>query len=143
MSLFRSFLRDHRRLATLLLAAVLCMKALVPAGFMVEAQPSALHLTICGDGADAHAGEAAVRAIRDKLPVGHGRNDHGQSDHGQASQSCPYAVLGMASLGGADAPLLAMALAFVLALAFRPVARTVAGRDGWLRPPLRGPPAIG
>ena len=141
MSQFRSFLRDHRRLAALLLAAALCMKALVPAGFMVEAHASAFHLTICGDGA--HGGGAAVKAIRDKLPVAHGQNDHGAADHGKASQSCPYAVLGMASLGGADAPLLAMALAFVLALAFLPVAGTVAGRDLWLRPPLRGPPAIG
>ena len=136
MSLFRSFLRDHRRLAALLLAAALCMKALVPAGFMVEARASALHLTICGDGA--HIGEAAVKAIRDKLPVAHGAVDHGRS-----AQNCPYAVLGMASLGGADAPLLALALAFVLALAFRPVARAVAGRNVWLRPPLRGPPVIG
>ena len=138
MSLFRCFLRDHRGLAALLLAAALCMKALVPAGFMVEARASVLHLTLCGDGAEAHAGEAAAKAVRDKLPVA-----HGWADHGQAGQSCPYAVLGMASLGGVDAPLLAMTLAFVLALAFLPVAGVIAGRDGWLRPPLRGPPAIG
>ena len=134
MSLFRSFLRDHRRLAALLLAAALCMKALVPAGFMVEAGSRVISVTICGDGAGVKAGRVVAEAIRDKLPIPSG-DQHG------ADQSCPYAGLAMASLGGADAPLLALALAFAMALAFLPLGRMALRQTGWLRPPLRGPPA--
>ncbi len=134
MRLLRSFLRDCPRLAMLLLAAALCMKALVPAGFMVEAHSSVISVTICGDRAGVNANRAVAEAIRDKLPIPFG-DRHG------ADQSCPYAGLAMASLGGADAPLMVLALAFALALAFLPMGQMALRQAGWLRPPLRGPPA--
>ncbi len=46
----------------------------------------------------------------------------------------------MASLAGADALLLAAALAFILALGFAPATAPRPRRAVWLRPPLRGPP---
>ena len=132
MRLVRSYLRNNPRLAVLLLLATLCMKALMPAGFMVEARPSAIGVVICGSAEGTQLGRVAEAAIRDKLPAtGRARTD----------QTCPYATLAMASLGGADAPLLALALVFAMALAFLPTAAVVPAQAGWLRPPLRGPPA--
>ena len=54
---------------------------------------------------------------------------------------CPYTALGHASLAGADPALLATALAFILALAFAPLAPARLSRIPHIRPPLRGPPS--
>jgi hypothetical protein len=54
--------------------------------------------------------------------------------------TCPYAALAMAGLGGVDTALLALALAFVLALGFARPPPARAARPSFLRPPLRGPP---
>jgi hypothetical protein len=47
----------------------------------------------------------------------------------------------MAGLGGVDMALLALALAFILALGFAPLRPARAASTRFLRPPLRGPPA--
>ena len=133
MSLLRLVLRDHPRLAALLLVAALCMKALMPAGFMVEARPSAVSIAICGESSGVQLGRAV--ALRDKFPASSG-------SHGAADQTCPFAALGMAALGSGDSPFLVLAVVFALALVFLPARREAAGRVVWLRPPLRAPPAV-
>lgn len=140
MPILRAFFRTHARLAALLLALALCMKALVPAGYMVGtagshsqvltvrlctatlAGPVTRQIVVHQDGKDAQGG------VQD------------DSGHSKAHDVCPYASLTMATLSGADAALLAVALLFILALGFLPAGIPPVERAAYLRPPLRGPP---
>jgi hypothetical protein len=134
MGILRHFLRDHRRLAALLLALALCMKALVPAGYMLGEQGKVLTVQICAD-----AGGQLTKQI--VIPL-HNQSGESHSEHGKTDSVCPYSALTMASLSGADAPLLALALSFILALGFAAITPHLAQRIFHLRPPLRGPPAL-
>jgi hypothetical protein len=138
MGKFRAFLHNHHQLAALLLAAALCLKALVPAGYMVGQQANLLTITICADAPGGHTDRAI--AIPFSGTESGSAADH-RADHGKTDQTCPYSALTMASLTGADALLLAAALAFAVALAYRPIVPASARRASRLRPPLRGPPA--
>lgn len=142
MGKFRAFLHDHPRLAALLLATALCLKALVPGGYMLGQQANFLTVEICADASGSHADHAIAIPISGKEAgsvADHGA-EHG-AEHGRANQTCPYSALAMASLAGADTLLLAAALAFAVALGFLPVAPARARRASRLRPPLRGPPS--
>ena len=133
MGKFRTYLQNHRRLAALLLAVALCLKALIPGGYMLGQQANLLTITICADATGGHV----ERAIA--IPVS-GKQAGSDAERGKSDQVCPYSALAMSSLAGADALLLAAALAFALALAFRPMAQPRARQVSRLRPPLRGPP---
>lgn len=134
MALLRSFLRTHRGLAWMLVAVAIAMKALVPTGYMVGAQARTIAIEIC-DGQDHH--------VLSQITVGQsGKGGEGQGEHGKADSTCPYAALGHASLAAADTVQLALALAFILALAFAPMVSASPARLLHIRPPLRGPPAL-
>src|SRR5438874_11808115 len=109
MRLFRTFLHDQRQLAALLVALALCMKALVPAGYMIAPQMKLLTLEVCADSSGGHV----VKHIAVPLNSKPGES---QGEHAKAESACPWSALAMGALGGADAPLLASALAFILAL---------------------------
>jgi len=126
----RVFLHRHRTLAALLLALALCVKAIVPAGYMPGGGARFITVSIC---ADASGGEV-TRQIA--IPA---RGDAAQ-DHARAKGECAFAGLAMAALGGADMALLAAALAFILALGFAEHAVPAPRDASRLRPPLRGPP---
>lgn len=131
MGHLRVFLLANRRLSAVLLAAALCIKALVPAGFMVAGgQPLTLTVSICADA----SGTGTTREII--IPAKADR----AAGHGQAKGECAFGALAMGALGGADTVLLALALAFVLALGFAPHAAPDLPGTRHLRPPLRGPP---
>ena len=130
MNSLRAFFRDHRRLAALLIALALALKTLVPGGYMLAPQSKILTIAIC---ADASGGPITRQIV---LPA-----DGKAADHAKAESTCPYAALGMAAMTGADAPLLPLALAFILALGFAPVRPALRAHHYFLRPPLRGPPA--
>lgn len=133
MRLIRSMLGEYRGLAALLLACALAMKALVPAGYMAMPGAKLLTISICADA----SGGAALRQIA--LPMKGEPAPAGEA-HGKAGITCAFAALAMASLGGADAPLLALALAFVLAAGLAGATAPPATAPVRLRPPLRGPP---
>jgi hypothetical protein len=134
MGTLRAFLRDHRRLAGLLLVLAIAMKALVPAGFMVGQHATVLTVEICADTLGAKVTKQIV------VPQQGGAHGNAQGDN--AKGSCPYGVLAMATLTGADAVLLAAALVFILALGFAPPRIVPACRIARALPPLRGPPAF-
>ncbi|MFD2780429.1 hypothetical protein ACFS32_04010 [Novosphingobium pokkalii] len=67
-----------------------------------------------------------------------GKPDHGEHVKGE----CPFTALSSASLGAVDPVVLALALAFVMALALRAAPCPRLGQTAHLRPPLRGPPAL-
>lgn len=140
MHTLRALLFGHRRIAILVVALALGMKALLPAGYMVssaaEGASRVLTLALCHEG-----GDGATVASSVAVPVGKVAPD-GHDSHAKADGQCPYSSLSMAAMGGASAPLLALALAFILALGLTPVRRLPFGPIPHLRPPLRGPPAL-
>ncbi len=111
------------------------MKALVPAGYMIGSQSRTIAIQIC-DGQN----HEQVRQIVINQNID-SKTDHGSGDHGKSDSVCPYTALGHASLAGAAPVLLATALAFILALAFAPLAPARLSRIPHIRPPLRGPPS--
>jgi hypothetical protein len=74
------------------------------------------------------------------IPMEKGSHGSDQS-HGKTDGTCSFSSLAMSGISGADAELLAVALAFILLLGFTPVTATLANDTHYLRPPLRGPPA--
>jgi hypothetical protein len=133
MGALRAFFRDHRRLVVVLTAMALAMKALVPAGYMIQASPRVLSVLICADA-------SGVGHLR-RMTILLNRDGGGSVDqHGKSDSTCPFTALSMATLGGADAPLLILALAFILVRAFAPSPPPTANRLRHDRPPLRGPP---
>ena len=135
MGTLRAFFRDHRQLAMLLVALALVMKVMVPTGYMIGTDSKALTIQICADGSGQHFTKQIV------IPMT-GKPQSERGEQGKADGTCPYFALSMASLGGADLALLAIALAFILTLGFAPVRRPWLQGIFHLRPPLRGPPAL-
>lgn len=133
MNLVRAFFLRHRALAIVLVLATLCMKALVPTGFMIGQNSKVLTVQICDDAFGNHA----VKQIA--IPMKDGSSESGSK---QGKGECPFTSLSMASMSGADPALLALALAFILALGFVPTRTAYPERVFHLRPPLRGPPAL-
>lgn len=127
----RIFFRGHRQLAMLLIACALIVKALVPSGFMIGQHATVLTVEICADTLGAKVTREVV--------VPHS-GDHA-GEHADKAGVCPFSGLAMAALPGADALLLAVALAFILTLSFTTPLRVALPRVAYARPPLRGPPA--
>lgn len=132
MTSVRAFVSRHRTLALLLLLAALCLKSLIPAGYMVTSvdKPGAIVLTVAlCDGDDGHP-----RYGRVVIPMA-------DEDPQPAPQpDCAWSMLAMASL--AAPPPLAVGPPPVLrpAPVARPVLPLPARHAAHLRPPLRGPP---
>lgn len=125
-----SFVR-HRWLCALLLAAALLVKAVMPAGFMPAVSNGVVLVQLCsGQG---------LQTVAMTLPGETGDHDH--DGHGKADAPCAFAGLASPSLAAADALLLAVAIAFILATDFRRPSATVPRRGAYLRPPAIGPPA--
>ncbi|MEI6484933.1 MAG: DUF2946 family protein [Sphingomonadales bacterium] len=132
MAMARAFLLKRPALALAMVLAALCVKLAVPAGFMIRQQAGVIMLEICGGTMSG----AAMKHMA--MPVQHG--DAGSGQH-QSQTDCPFASLSMASVGGTDPVLLALALVLIFVLGFAPISRPSRQRLPWLRPPLRGPPA--
>jgi hypothetical protein len=132
MAPFRTFQRKHRTLAALILGAMLSMRLLMPSGFMLAPDVKLLTVVICTGVVGEHR-TAQLLIPQNQQKPGH---DAGKTD------PCPYSASSMASTAAADVPLLAAALAFILALGFAAVAAIPRERAPRLRPPLRGPPVF-
>lgn len=131
MQSLRAFLQNHLRFAALLLACALAMKALVPSGYMLGGSARVLTVHLCGDQVGGPAGNAIAVPLT-------GKHDDGGKGH--SDTPCPYSALGHAALSGTDPVQLALALLFIFALGFLPLAAPNPARIAHLRPPLRGPP---
>lgn len=131
MGALRTYLMSHRRLAFAVLLAALCIKAIVPAGMMVGTRT--LTIQVCADA----SGQHQTREI--SIPV---KGKAAETDANKATGSCAFSALSLAMLSGADPVLLALALAFILALGFHAPASRPLRRASHLRPPLRGPPIL-
>jgi hypothetical protein len=129
MIYFRAFFLSHSRVAALLVALALFMKALIPAGYMLGSESRTITVLICAD--------SLGHTITKQIDVG--GKDHGKT---KADAPCAFTALTHCMLGGADPIQLALALLFILALAFTPLVPAACKRAQYLRPPLRGPPAL-
>ncbi|MFM5917138.1 MAG: DUF2946 family protein [Novosphingobium sp.] len=133
MNQLRAFIRERTWLALGLVMATLVMKALVPGGYMLASQGKVITVQLCDDTGGGHLTEQMVIPL--KPGTGQGTADHSKS-------ACPYSSLTYASLGGTDPLLLAIALAFIVALGFLPLPPRLLALGTHLRPPLRGPPLL-
>lgn len=137
MGLIRNLLRDHRSLAMLVVALALCVKAIVPPGYMLGsgAGGKAFTVQLCYGGFEHRSIDVAIPAS--------GKESSGKPGHDSMPDAhCPYTSLGMAADGSIDLPLLAIALAFIIAAGFAPRCLALPKRAGHIRPPLRGPPSF-
>lgn len=135
MHLLRAFPARHQAIAALLIAAALCMKVLVPAGYMIGMGDRILTVEIC---ADSQGGRVTTQIV---IP-GNGQSHEGQGEHSKSDGTCAFSSLSFASLSAADPTLLAIALIFIMALGFVPINAPRPVQQSHLRPPLRGPPAL-
>lgn len=136
MTSIRALIRDHRTLTILLVAIALFVKVLVPAGYMADTGQKLFSVQICLDG-------IKHQTIQIAIPSDGSSHDNSHGHDGKADSPCAFTALSLGALGGADAPLLALAIAFILSLGFAPIHPVLRDRASHLRPPLRGPPALG
>jgi len=133
MSSWRALLVQNASLTLLLVLAALFVRAIVPAGYMPSTQSRSFTVMLCAD--------QNVTSMRVTIPIDGSSLPHdGKSDHASDSP-CSFGGLAMGATGGADAALLAVALAHVIALGFSPVDVPTLQGFFYLRPPLRGPPS--
>nr|WP_294814872.1 DUF2946 family protein [uncultured Sphingomonas sp.] len=128
----RRFVLANRPFACSILALALLMKLAMPAGFMPAVSSGQIVVRIC-------SGTGPMTTAM-TLP---GLDEHGKdSHHGKAEQPCAFSGLSAPSLTAADPILLTVAILFVLTLGMRPLTLPASTAPPYLRPPLRGPPAI-
>lgn len=135
MALWRGFFRQHQRLAFLLVALALCVRAIVPQGYMFTPGNGTILVTLC-------SAQGSQMVALDIAPDA-ADHDGDHQDGTPAGAPCAFAGLGMVAAPGADIVLLALALAYVLALGFLPILVPWARAPTRLRPPLRAPPVLG
>ena len=129
--MLRRLVAGNRTFACILLAAALAIKALVPAGFMLEAAPNAIFVTVCSDASGEHSLTKIAVPMKEQAP----------DEHDAAKKACPFSTMATPAIASADTVLLAAALVFILALGFAPAPSLRPEGRYYLRPPLRGPPA--
>lgn len=134
MKLARTFIAKYRIAAMFLLAAALCVKVAVPAGYMLGGSSKIFSIQICHDGLSNQTTRQIV------IPMDGKSHDSGKR-HGSDDSPCPYSALTLATLSGTDATLLIEALNFILARGFIVQSPVRTAQISYLRPPLRGPPA--
>jgi hypothetical protein len=125
----------QRQLATLICAAALLLKLLVPTGYMIDDSHGRIAITIC-------SGTGPATTMMDIPGMHAGASDHGKSkDHGKAEMPCAFSGLSAAVLAAIDPILLAGLIAFIISVGFSGSTLPLISRRAYLRPPLRGPPA--
>lgn len=111
---------------------MLLLKLIVPTGYMLTVEHGRATIMVC-------PGTVPAKPV---MQHGNMAGHHAPADKGKAEMPCAFAGLSAAALGAIDPILLVALIAFVLATAWLVVARPLPARSPYLRPPLRGPPAI-
>lgn len=138
---FRNHLRQHRVVAAWLLTLALLLKVIVPSGYMVDASGGSIGLVLCSGMAPTTVASTHVMAMPGMAHhVTHDTGHEGKKNGQTTEQPCAFAGLNAVSLAATDPILLALAIAFVIAIVFRQVSQKPVLTRAYLRPPLRGPP---
>jgi hypothetical protein len=127
--MLRALILRQPWLVALLVALALAMRALVPAGMMVESAARVFAITICADSLGQTLSRTLVLPARPSDPAKTG-----------AAKACAFSVLTYGAQG-ADAFVLAALLLFILAAAFAPLASVAPRRVAYAHPPARAPPS--
>jgi len=130
----RQHLLRHRHCAAWLIVAALLVKLLVPAGFMPVIERGTLRIEICT------GITPVVPAVHAMAGMTHG--GHGDAPASKPELPCAFAGVAMPSLAAVDPLLLVLAIAFAMRLVTAAVAPRPFAAPAFLRPPLRGPPAL-
>lgn len=128
----RRLIRRHRRLAAGLVVLALAMKLLMPAGFMPTVSGGGILVQICSG--------TSGQMMAMTLPGTAGNQD--EHPAAKADMPCAFAGLSTPSLAAADPIMLALAILFAVAAVFRAPRLVLPASPAFLRPPLRGPPAV-
>lgn len=133
MQPLRILLARYRPLAMMIIAAALVLKAVLPSGFMIASAPDRLlTITVCSETT------GGMKQMQIAVPQRH--DTSGATDTAKKDGHCAFSGHAQDMLGGADAVLLAAALAFILLLGFAPIRQVALRRLHHLRPPPCGPP---
>lgn len=141
MAGFRRLFLDHRTLSAWLIVCALAMKILVPAGFMPVVSGGTVTIQICGGTAPSMATMMAKATVMAEVMPGMTHHQD-KGDHQGREMPCAFSGLSAPSLAAVDPLLLAIAIAFIVAMGFRRTSTTPVAAPAYLRPPLRGPPRI-
>ena len=130
MYAIRALFRRHALLAAIIVALALGVRALVPTGYMTNASATGFTVTLCG-------GEQG-QTVHIALPT----DPKHQGDARKADSPCAFTGLGLATLGFTDPFLIAIAIAFIMAMGLRLSVAPSTQRSRAFLPPTRGPPSI-
>lgn len=134
MQHLRSLVLAHRQFACVLLVLAFCIKAVVPAGYMISPSKNlVLTVSIC---ADATSGAKEMQIV---LPGKDQGSNH--SDSAKKEGQCAFSGLANPVVSGATPILLALAYAIILLLGLAPERSLPLAQFAHSRPPLRGPPS--
>ncbi|MHA3839966.1 hypothetical protein ACX0GZ_01920 [Sphingomonas aestuarii] len=128
MGTLRTFIGNRRAAIALLLACVLALKLLVPAGYMPA--PGQFSIQLC-------TGEGVRTVLIDRDGQ---RIPDGQPHQASKAMPCAYAGLVTPILSATPPSLLVVAILFVLANGVRPATAATRQRPVPPRPPGRAPP---
>jgi hypothetical protein len=134
MRSLRRLIHAQPAIALIILAMALCVKALVPTGYMISAGSKTITVGLCTDGMGGPQTKTITIPMDPSAPVD-------PTHKSKADSPCAFSALSMGAMGGADAPLLALALAFILLLGTVFVPQFFAQSSVRWHPPLRGPPS--
>ena len=134
MHRLRNLVRANRPFACAVLVLALMMKVVMPAGYMPTVSSGQIVVSIC-------SGTGPMTMVMTIPGLDHEKSE-GDGHRGKTEQPCAFSGLTAPSLAAADPVLLAAAILFVLALGMRPLVLPVSTAPPYLRPPLRGPPAV-
>lgn len=133
MRSLRDLIHTRPFLALMLVVMALCVKALVPTGYMVSASSKTITVGLCTDGMGTAKTTTITIPMDPSAPAG-------PAHTGKSDSPCAFSALSMGAIGGTDAALLAVALAFILLLGTSFVPQFFEQSGVRWHPPLRGPP---
>jgi hypothetical protein len=128
----RRLVFSHRCWAVVLLATALLFKVMIPVGFMPVANGKTLTVELC----------SSSRADRLTIHIPMESSSKKGGDLAQQDQSCVFGGLGQQALPAVDPIVLAAAIAFVFTQGLLTADLRLPQERIYLRPPLRGPPAL-
>jgi len=131
----------QRHLAVLICAAAMMLKLLVPTGYMIAQDHGRIVVTPCSGMATDPAGAGmTAKAMPGMHAAMAGKTM--PKDHGKPEMPCAFSGLSAAIAGGTDPIQVAALVAFVMAIGLAGVLLPAPFAATYLRPPLRGPPAV-
>ena len=141
MTALRIHVRRHRWLAAALVIATLLMTMLVPAGYMPSMADGAFVMRPCDGQRTANPMADMAMASGDHAHADRQGHHEGDGSPDRFNPPCVFAGLSTPALPPVDPFLLAVAIAFIIATAFRVAPTRIVRRGLHLRPPSQGPPS--